>query len=146
MYANKLPTKMSEPCPNYKSTLVDTVITVEGLPFAIDKCGFTEEASTTTPIQVSIKAYELNYGPVIDYTIKCSVPFTDLMHWSDHPFMFSNKERSGKKTRSTNIIDDTPAVRAILQELAAKEAFQLYTTTDCTHRARLIQSLENFWS
>jgi hypothetical protein len=137
---------MSDPCPNYKSTLVDTVITVQGTRFDVDSCGFTEEESGTTPIQVSMKAYELNYGPVLDYTIRCSVPFTDLMHWSDHPFMFSNKEQSGKKTTSTNIIDDTPAVRAILEELAAKEPFKLYTTTDCTHRARLIQALESFWS
>jgi hypothetical protein len=137
---------MSESCPNYHSTLVDTVITVQGTRFIVDNCDFTEEASNTTPIQVYITVYELNYGPALDYTIKCSIPFTDVMDWADHPFMYSNKGQSGKKTRSSNIIDDTPAVRAIIEELATKEPFKLYTTTDCTHRARLIQALESFWS
>ena len=138
---------MPQPCENYKSTLVDTVITVQGTKMTTDSCDFTEEASDTTPIQVSIKVYELNYGPVLDYTITSSIPFTNVMDWTDHPLMYVKKNHyDEKKSISENIIDDTPAVRLLIQELAAKEPFKLYTTTDCTHRARLIQALETFWS
>lgn len=129
---------MSEPCRKYKSTLVDTVFTVNASSF---------NSTRGIPIQVSFKAYELSYRPVINYTITVNVPFTHPMDWSDHPFMFSKQDNEEQnKYESANIIDDTPAVRAIIQELAQKEPFKLYTTTDCTHRARLIQALESFWS
>lgn len=139
--------KMSNPCENYKITLVDTVIVVQGTRMTMDSCDFAEEAEDTTPIHLAIKAYELNYGPVIDFTITSSVPFTNVMDWTDHPLMYVKKNHyDEKKSISEHIIDDTPAVRLLLQELAQKEPFKLYTTTDCTHRARLIQALENFWS
>ena len=129
---------MSEPCRNYKNTLADTIITVEGSRF---------NSMKKVPIQLSIKVYELNYGPVLDYEIKSNIPFTHPMDWDDHPFMYCKQhgEQSNRYT-SENIIDDTPAVRLLVQELVEKEPFKLYTTTDCTHRARLIAALENFWS
>jgi hypothetical protein len=49
------------------------------------------------------------------------------------------------KVKVQEIIDDTPAVRALLQELVAP-ASKLYTTTDCTHKGSIIQALSLFWS
>jgi hypothetical protein len=129
---------MTEPCSNYKSTLAETTLTVECMRFNSVK---------KVPVQLSIKIYELNYGPVLDYEIKCNVPYTHPMEWDDHPFMYCKQDdEQPKRYKSENIIDDTPAVRAIIQELVKKEPFQLYTTTDCSHRARLIAALETFWS
>ncbi len=138
--------KMSKPCHRYESTLIDTTITVDGSKF--DMFGYGE-GNGPVPIQVKITAYKLDYGPVIDLTITVSVPYTSPMDWSDHPFMLTKRDRDDKKTPKSSvgeIIDDTPAVRAILTELAQPEKFKLYTTTDCTHRAALIASLEFFWS
>ena len=127
---------MSAPCRNYESTLVDTTITVTGTKY------------DAVPIQVKVTAYKLNYGPVIDLTITASVPYTNFMEWSDHPLMHlkHDKNEAGARSSMGEILDDTPAVRAILNELVQPEKFKLYTTTDCTHRAALIASLEHFWS
>ncbi len=136
------------PCDNYKSTLVDTVITVKGSRF--DLYGSDDGDGGSSDIKVTIKAYELTYGPVIDLTIKVNIPYTSPMNWSDHPFMYLRQDKGVKeptpRSYMGDIIDDTPAVRAILTELAQTEPFKLYTTTDCTHRAALIASLEYFWS
>lgn len=136
----------SQPCRNYKSTLVDTIITISSSGSSFDNDD-EFNGMDRVPIQVTIKAYELSYGPVIDYDIKVSVPYTNPMDWDDHPFMYLKQDNAQeKRTTSGNIIDDTPAVRAILQELVKAEPFKLYTTTDCTHRARLIAALDSFWS
>lgn len=124
---------MSTPCRKYKSTLVDTTIKVIGTKYG------------AVPIDLKVVAYELSYGPVIDLTITASVPYTNPVEWSDHPFLLL-KQQEAPRTSVSDIIDDTPAVRAILTELVQPEEFKLYTTTDCTHRAALIASLKYFWS
>ena len=45
-----------------------------------------------------------------------------------------------------NIIEDTPAIRAMIMELVSEEKRNLYTTTDCTYKARLIKAIASFWS
>ena len=137
---------MSKPCHRYESTLIDTTITVDGSKFDLYDYGGD---TGPTPIQVKVTAYKLDYGPVIDLTITVNVPYTGPMNWSDHPLMLTKQDRDDKNAHRSSIgeiIDDTPAVRAILNELVQPEKFKLYTTTDCTHRAALIASLEFFWS
>jgi hypothetical protein len=100
-----------------------------------------------TPITLKIVAKELDYGPVIDLTITADVAFTGAREWSDHPFLMVNKrhiENDGKLV--SEIIDDTPAIRAVLAELCSAANQKLYTTTDCTHRAHLIAFLVSCWS
>jgi hypothetical protein len=114
------------PCKNYKSTLADETIEVDG---------------SVGSIQLRVQAYELDYGPVIELIIsvdnECVV--------GDHPFSTIDFRKVNKGTIH-EIIDDTPAIRSLISELVQKEKFELYSTTDCTHRAALIKALTLFWS
>jgi hypothetical protein len=118
-----------------KSLLAKTVLTVTA-----NKMG------KPTPITLTIEAIELNYGPVIDLTIRVSDPLTEPMDWDDHPFMFITKFETEDRSTLGNIIDDTPATRALIDELVCTEKKTRYTTTDCSHKGRLIRALSLFWS
>jgi hypothetical protein len=118
-----------------KSLLAKTVITVTG-----------NRSGVRVPITISVEAIELNYGPLIDLTISVSHPLTTPMDWDDHPFMFITKFESDDKSRVGNIIDATPATRALLDELLQTEKRSLYTTTECSHKGRIIRALSLFWS
>jgi hypothetical protein len=116
-----------------KSILVDTTITVIG-----------SNETEHVPIELHVKAIELDYGPVIDFEVKASIPFTNIMEWSDHPFACSKEYMEDDKV--ANIIEDTPAIRAMIMDLVSSEKRDLYTTTDCTYKARLIKAIASFWS
>jgi hypothetical protein len=116
-----------------KSILCDTTITV---------IGSNDDGDVS--IELHVKAIELDYGPVIDFEVKASVPFTNIMDWCDHPFASSTEYMEGNKV--ANIIEDTPGIRAMIMELVSSEKRQLYTTTDCTYKARLIKAIASFWS
>lgn len=118
-----------------KSVLAKTVITVIG-----DKDG------NDIPVDLTIEALILDYGPLIHLDIKCSVPLyaKEFLDWADHPFLFLKDIEQGNTVG--NIIDDTPATRALIEELIKPLNTKLYTTTPCTHIRRLIQSLQLFWS
>jgi hypothetical protein len=102
------------------------------------------------PIKLSILALELNYGPCIDLTIKVDVPCEMGWSWDDHPLLHcrarQDKKREEPVTGAGEILDDTPAVRALLAELCQEQMPKLYCGTDTTHRARLIAALELMWS
>jgi hypothetical protein len=116
-----------------KSVLVNTTITVTG-----------SNDDGDVPIQLDVKAIELDYGPVIDFEVKASVPFTNIMEWSDHPFVCSTEYMEGNKV--ANLIEDTPCIRAMIMELVSLEKRTLHTTTECTYKARLIKAIASFWS
>jgi hypothetical protein len=116
-----------------KSILVDTRITVIG-----------DNNGNDIPIILNIRAIELDYGPVIDFQVMSSVTFTNMSNWSDHPFMCSTEYMENNMV--SNIIEDTPCIRAMIMELASEEKRTLYTTTDCTYKARLIKAIASFWS
>jgi hypothetical protein len=115
-----------------KSILVDTTITVIG------------SKDDDMPIELHVKAIELDYGPVIDFEVKASVPFTNIMEWSDHPLAFSTEYIEGNKV--ANLIEDTPCIRAMIMELVSLEKRTLHTTTECTYKGRLIKAIASFWS
>ena len=96
------------------------------------------------PIELHVKAIELDYGPVIDFEVSASHPFTNMMDWSDHPFAFSTDYMEDGIV--ANIIEDTPCIRAMIMELVSDEKRKLHTTTDCTYKARLIKAIASFWS
>ena len=97
-----------------------------------------------TPITLTIKVIELDYGPVLDFKVKSDIPFHNNTT-DEHPFMYSKEYMSGEY-KTGSIIDDTPAVRALIQELSFWDQTKLYTTTHCTHVARLIRAINGFWS
>jgi hypothetical protein len=116
-----------------KSILVDTTIIVIG-----------SNDDGDVAIQLHVKAIELDYGPVIDFEVSASHPFTNLMDWSDHPLMCSKEYIEDKKV--ANIIEDTPVIRAMIMELVSPEKRTLHATTECTYKARLIKAIASFWS
>ena len=117
-----------------KSVLSSGSITVQG-----------SKDGEAVPIKITYEVRELTYGPVLNIRIKCDVPFhkDDDDFWDDHPFMWAEHVEDGKKLG--NIVDDTPAVRALVAELSAAHT-KLYTTTDCSHKGRIIRALCLFWS
>jgi len=117
-----------------KSILSKGSLTVEG-----------SKDGEKTPIKITYEVRELTYGPVLNIRIKCDVPYNkdDVEFWDDHPFMWADHVEDG--TKLGNIVDDTPAVRALVNELSAEPA-KLYTTTDCSHKGRIIRALCLFWS
>ena len=131
---------MSNPS-KVKSVLHDVTYTV---------IGHRAQSRDDVPIKLSIKALELTYGPCIDLTITADVPCEMGWSWDDHPLLLcrarSDKNRESPVTGAGEILDDTPAVRALLAELCDPAEKKLYTGTDTTHRARLIAALEMFWS
>lgn len=124
-----------------KSVLHDVTITV---------IGHRAQEQNDVPIKLTIKALELNYGPCIDLTIAVDIPCEMGWSWDDHPLLLcrarQDKGRKDPVTGCGEILDDTPAVRALLAELCDPTPRKLYCGTDTTHRARLIASLEMFWS
>jgi len=115
-----------------KSILVNTTITVVGTK------------DDDVPIELHVKAIELDYGPVIDFEVSASIPFTNHVEWSDHPFACSKEYMEDDKV--ANIIEDTPIIRAMIMDLVSTEKRKLYTNTDCTYKARLIKAIASFWS
>lgn len=115
--------------------ILDTTLTVNGM--SID-CSHVS-------ILMKVKVYEMDYGPVLKIKILTNVRFTDHMLGGDHPLMYADEFLEEGKRLVSEIVDDTPAVRALINELVS-EKIKLYTTTDCTHKARLIKSILSFWS
>ena len=115
-----------------KSIFCDTKITVIG------------SMDDDIPIELHVKAIELDYGPLIDFEVSASIPFTNITEWSDHPFACSTEYMEDKKV--ANIIEDTPLIRAMIMELISPVKHKLHTTTDCTYKARLIKAIASFWS
>ena len=116
-----------------KSVILDTTLVITADKFIGD----------SVPVTIHIVAIELDYGKVIDFTVKSDLPFTDPHEWSDHPFKHSS-DKMESSTEVGSIIEDTPATRAMIHELVSKP--ELYTTTDCTHVSRLIKAISSFWS
>lgn len=115
-----------------KSVLCDKTITVIG----------TKDDDVL--IELHVKAFELDYGSVIDFEVTSSVCFTNVMEWSDHPLAFSTEYM--ERNTVANIIEDTPIIRAMIAELVSDEKRKLHTSTDCTYKARLIKAIASFWS
>lgn len=130
---------MSIETKNFKSIIVERTIIVIG--YKNDSHYKSEEV----PINLTIKAYELNYGPVIDFTVSVDIPYEPGV-WIEHPFLIDYQLKGESKDSVGDIIDDTPAIRAIIMELANPEKKELLTTTDCRHRSGLIASLRFFYS
>lgn len=108
------------------------------------------------PVKLTIKAIELNYGPCIHFEATVDVGFVPKgWHWDDHPFRGATKDSDTHEpenssaagvTSISDIVDDTPAVRALITEVANPMPPKLYVGTECTHRARLLSAIRSFWA
>ncbi len=137
-----------------RSVLADVKIPV--------KCRRAQEVEEVT-VTLHVKAIELDYGPCIQFSATVDIPFESKgWFWDDHPFGGALKHSDSSEpvnskpvkgvegatlvTSVGDIVDDTPAVRALIQELADPAQQKLYVGTDATHRARLIMSIRAFWA
>jgi hypothetical protein len=116
-----------------KSVLVDTTLIVDSYLDGIKK-----------PVPIHVRVLELNYAQVLYFEVKSSILMDDSDLWDDHPFQWSQKWLEGDTV--ANIIDDTPAIRAMIQELVSSEKREFYTGTEAGHKARLINAIAMFWS
>ena len=105
-----------------KSILHDTVITI---------------GETETTVQV----IELTYGP-LHILITSDKPLPEDFHI--HPFMYVANEHLSHRSMVCEIIDDTPAIRALINELVT-EPVKTHATESSAHKARIIKCLTNFW-
>ena len=116
-----------------KSVLIDTTLTVESALNGV-----------ATPVTIHIRVLELTYGPVLYFEVKSSIALDDPDLWDDHPFQYSIMWL--EEGAVANIIEDTPAIRAMIQELVSTEKHVLHCGTDACHKARLINAIAMFWS
>lgn len=115
-----------------KSVIADVHLTVDA----------EKDFDETVAVTLHVRAIELNYGPVISFEVTASDPMTD--DWSSHPFRYAKEYAEGNSVG--NIIDDTPAIRAMIAELVSTDQKKLYTGTVEEHKARLIKAIAMFWS
>jgi hypothetical protein len=115
-----------------KSVIADAHLTVEG----------EKNNDETIAITLHVRAIELNYGPVIFLEITANHPMT--ADWSHHPFRYAKEYMEDNSVG--NIIDDTPAIRAMIAELVSTEERKFYSGTAEEHTARLIKAIAMFWS
>jgi hypothetical protein len=97
-------------------------------------------------VDLHVVAIELNYGPVIYFNVRSSIPMKDSEMWDNHPFQWSKDYIDEEDGTVGNIIDDTPAVRAMIEELVSTEQRKFYSGTDAGHKGRLIKAIAMFWS
>jgi hypothetical protein len=101
-----------------------------------------ETTVTIGETEASIQIIELTYGP-LHVLIKTEEPMPEDFHI--HPFMYVAKEHLSYRKMVCEIIEDTPAIRALINELVAKEPVKTHATEPSAHKARIIKCLTNFW-
>lgn len=93
--------------------------------------------------EATVHVVELTYGP-LHLFITTENPIPSDFHI--HPFMYVPKDHLINGNVVCEILEDTPAIRALINELVSKETIKMYTTHPSAHKARIIKSLINFWS
>jgi hypothetical protein len=112
----------------------------------IDMIGHKEDHDTGDTIEVNIKirinALILNNNKLA-IKISTNVPIKEGERWDLHPFRMidSNKE----KTSYSGILNDTPAIRQMIEDLVSPIKRKLYVTYDIDYRAHLIGNLHKLF-
>jgi hypothetical protein len=95
-----------------------------------------------TLVNLSVKVVALKHGPLaID--IRVDSPYR-IGEWITHPFLHVDPMLIEKNCVIGNIVEDTPAVRALIDELV-KPLPNMYTSDDISHYGRLIKAINLFW-
>jgi len=102
-----------------------------------------ETTITIGDTETTVQVIELTYGP-LHVLISTENPLPEDFYI--HPFMYMPKEHLKNRNMVCEIIEDTPAIRALIDELVSREPPKMYTTHPAAHKARIIKSLVNFWS
>jgi hypothetical protein len=115
-----------------KSTKVNTVIDMSCL----------KDSTDLDPINVDVKVrvtvLELGNNQIA-LKVSTNVPMKEGEFWSQHPFGTIRKK--GTLQSITGILNDTPTVRQMIDDLVSTNTWKLYVTYDCDYRSHLIASL-----
>jgi hypothetical protein len=112
----------------------------------IDTIGHKEDHDTGDTIEVNLKvrvnALILNNNKLA-IKISTNVPIKEGERWDLHPFRIidNNKE----KTSYSGILNDTPAIRQMIEDLVSPIKRKLYVTYDIDYRAHLIGNLHKLF-
>ena len=102
-----------------------------------------EDEEDDIPVTLTVHVKSHTYGPALSIAITPDIPYVKYK-WADHPLMYV-KPNYIEDGIAANIVEDTPAIRALIEELLG-DPLNLYTTTNCTHKGRLIRAILSFWS
>lgn len=118
---------------NVKGTLHNCVVDLVG-----DKTDDATADSINVKLKLKVHALLLDNNQIA-LKISTNVPIKDGEWWDMHPFrrIHDNKE----KTTYTGILNDTPAVRQMLNDLVTPNEWKLYVTYDISYREGLIENL-----
>jgi len=105
------------------TVIIDTSIEIEG-------------------VVLYVNVVSLKYGP-LQCTLHTKTAFSGID--TAHPFMYVDNQYITSGRTVCEFVEDTPAIRAIIQEIVNPDSVKMYTTTQICHKARLIKSLVNFW-
>jgi hypothetical protein len=90
-------------------------------------------------IQLSVNAYLLNYGPCIFYHIITDTPYKKGA-WLDHPYMNLKMDYDSCNIMVADHIDDTPAIRKMIEDIVIPNVWQEYTKLGDTFSKDQIKS------
>ncbi len=117
------------------STLLDKTIDMVG----------NKDSSEFYPINVKLKLrvhlLELENNQLA-LKLSTNVPMKDSEEWTLHPFRYL-KHKNLKSI--CGILNDTPAIRQIIDDLVNPDKFKLYTSYDIDYRAHLIENLSKLF-
>ena len=122
----------------YKTDNVKSVIHNCILDLVGDKTDDATADSINVKLKLKVHALLLDNNQIA-LKISTNVPIKDGEWWDMHPFrrIHDNKE----KTTYTGILNDTPAVRQMLNDLVTPGKWKLYVTYDISYREGLIENL-----
>ena len=99
-----------------------------------------DETADSIDVKIKLKVHALLLdNNQIALKISTNVPIKDGEWWDMHPFRYihDNKE----KTFYSGILNNTPAICQMLNDLVTPNKWKLYTTYDITYREHLIENL-----
>jgi len=115
-----------------KSTKINTVINMNCHKDSIE----FDQIDVEVKIRVTVLELENNQ---IALKISTNIPMAEGESWSQHPFRCI--EEKGPIKNITGILNDTPAIRQMIDDLISTNTWNLYVTYDCDYRSHLIASL-----
>ena len=85
----------------------------------------TKKDGSKFPMKMSVKAYDLDYGPCIDFETIVSTPFGE--QFKEHPYRGIQLDYDSGNIMKGDYIDSTPAIKQMIKDLIDSNIRKLYT-------------------
>jgi len=104
----------------------ESIITQSGMAIATS-FGFEgiKKDGTKFPMKMWVKAYNLDYGPCIDFETIVSTPFDE--QFKEHPYRGIQLDYDSGNIMNGDYIDSTPAIKQMIKDLVDSNMRKLYT-------------------